>query len=131
MKKEGKVMKKIMTVSISVLSLLFMLSFAMASNDTPEERGKALFNDPTFAGGQKACSECHPDGKGLENAAGKKEFHIMGKEQRNLREAVNFCIVNASKGKAIDVKSEQMRDIVKYIKSLSGRKRGEDTGGYK
>lgn len=124
-------MKNIMAVSISMLALLFIFSFAIATQDTPEEKGKALFNDPAFAGGQKACSECHPNGKGLENAAGKKEFHIMGGEQKNLRQAVNFCIVNANKGKAIDVKSEQMRDIVKYIKSLSGKTMRKESGGYK
>ena len=41
----------------------------------------------------------------------------MGKTQKNIEEAVNFCIINANMGKAIDVKSEQMKDMVAYIKS--------------
>ena len=45
----------------------------------------------------------------------------MGKTQKNIEEAVNFCIINANKGKAIDVKSEQMKDMVAYIKSLKGK----------
>jgi len=46
----------------------------------------------------------------------------MGKKQKSLEEAVNFCIENALKGKAINPKSEQMKDIVAYIKSLKGAK---------
>jgi cytochrome c len=54
----------------------------------------------------------------MEKSGEKKEFNIMGKKQMGLEEAVNFCVVNANKGKAIDPKSEQMKDIVAYIKSL-------------
>ena len=96
-------------------------SAAFAIKHLPEERGKTLFNDPKFAGGTKSCNACHPDGKGVEKAADKKEFNIMGKTQKSLQEAINFCIENASKGKAIDVKSEQMKDMAAYIKSLKGK----------
>ena len=106
------------TALLSVIAIGLIFSFAFAAGNV--EKGKALFNDPKFAGGTagKSCSSCHPDGKGLEKAAEKKEFGIMGKKQMSLEEAVNFCIVNANKGKAIDPKSEQMKDIVAYIKSL-------------
>jgi mono/diheme cytochrome c family protein len=113
-----------------ILLAALVCSFAFAMHHTPEDRGKALFSDPKFAGGQKACNECHPNGKGLENAADKKEFNIMGKKQKGLEEAVNFCIVNANKGKAIDVKSEQMKDMVAYIRSLMGKMMEKKTGGY-
>lgn len=118
-------MKKFIILLISVLALSLICSFAFAKHHTPEERGKTLFNDPKFAAGQKACSQCHPDGKGLEMAGAKKEFKIMGDKQMSLEEAVNMCIVNANKGKAIDKGSEQMKDIVSYIKSLKPK-----TGGY-
>ncbi|MBI5676295.1 MAG: hypothetical protein HZC48_10815 [Nitrospirae bacterium] len=86
-------------------------------------KGKALFNDPKLGGATsgKSCNTCHPDGKGVEMAADKKEFNIMGKKQNSLEEAVNFCIENAIKGKAIDPASNQMKDIVAYIKSLKGK----------
>jgi len=88
------------------------------------EKGKALFNDPKFAGGTsgKSCNTCHPNGKGLEKSGTKKKFRVMGQEQKSLEEAVNFCIVNANKGKAIDVNSEDMKNIVAYIKSLGKKK---------
>ena len=124
-------MKKFIIPLIPALALLLVCSFAFAMKHTPEERGKTLFNDPKFAGGQKACSQCHPDGKGLQMAGDKKEFKIMGGKQMSLEEAVNVCIVNANKGKAIDTGSEQMKDIVAYIKSLKPGKMEKETGGYK
>lgn len=96
-------------------------SVVLAMKHLPEERGKILFNDPKFAGGTKSCNACHPDGNGVEKAADKKEFNIMGKTQKSLEEAVNVCIVNANKGRAIDIKSGQMKDIVAYIRSLKGK----------
>lgn len=111
---------KITLLSMIALGLVFSFTFAAGNM----EKGKTLFNDPKFAGGiaGKSCNSCHPDGKGLEKAAEKKEFNIMGKKQKGLRNAVNFCIENALKGKAIDRKSEQMKDIVAYIKSLGKKK---------
>jgi len=84
------------------------------------EHGKTLFNDPKFGNGTngKSCNSCHPNGKGLEQAGKKTSFTIMGKNQNSLEEAVNFCIENALMGKAIDPQSQDMKDIVAYIKSL-------------
>ncbi|RPI38070.1 MAG: hypothetical protein EHM54_01440 [Nitrospiraceae bacterium] len=118
-------MRPVKIALFSVIALGLIFSFAYAAGDA--EKGKALFNDPKFAGGVKACNSCHPNGKGLDKAADKKEFHIMGKTQKSLEEAVNACIVNANKGKAIDVKSDQMKEIVAYIKSLKAKK---PAGGY-
>src|SRR4030043_787530 len=101
-------------LSIIAVGLIFSFSFAAGN----VEKGKSRFNDPKFAGGTKACNECHPGGRGLEKAGMKKEFSIGGKKQMGLEEAVNYCIVNANKGKAIDPKSEDMANIIGYIKSL-------------
>lgn len=111
---------KVLRLTVPFL-LIFGLtsSVAFAVKHLPEERGKTLFNNPKAFGGKKACNECHPNGMGLEKAAEKKEFKIMGKTQKGLEEAINFCIVNANKGNAIDPKSGQMKDMVAYIKSLA------------
>jgi len=101
-------------LSVIALGMTFTLAFAAGES----EKGKVLFNDPNFAGGVKACSSCHPNGQGLEKTADKKEFHVMGKTQKSLEEAINTCIVYANQGKAIDVKSAQMKELVAYIKSL-------------
>ena len=103
---------------LSLIALGLIFSYAFAAVDTA--KGKALFNDVKFAGGTagKSCNSCHPEGKGLEKAADKKQFNLGGKMQKNLEEAINVCIVMADKGKAIDVKSDQMKELVAYIKSL-------------
>ena len=96
-----------------------LCSTTFAGKHLPEERGKALFNDPKFAGGIRSCNSCHPNGKGLEEAGKKKEFRVMGKTLRSLEDVVNLCIEMGNKGKPIDVKSSEMADIVAYIKSLA------------
>ncbi len=106
---------KIAFLSVTAFALIF--SFAFAAGEA--EKGKALFNDAKFSGGVKACSSCHPNGKGLEKAGDKKEF---GETKKSLEEMINSCIVNANKGKALDVKSEQMKEMVAYIKSLKSKK---------
>ena len=117
---------KIMLISLVVFGLA--VTGAFAAGDAA--KGKALFSDLKFAGGTKACSSCHPNGKGLEKAGDKKEFQIMGSSQKSLEEAVNACIVGANKGKAIDVKSQQMQDMVAYIKSLNGVTGKKPASGY-
>ena len=107
---------KVALLSLIVVGLVF--SFAFAAGDIT--KGKALFNDPKLGGGTtgKSCNSCHPDGKGLENAGMKKEFNLGGKKQISLKEAINTCIENALKGKALDKKSQEMKDLAAYIKSL-------------
>jgi cytochrome c len=43
-----------------------------------------------------------------------------GGTHKTLEEAVNTCITMALKGKALDPQSEQMKEIIAYIKSLKG-----------
>jgi cytochrome c553 len=109
-------MKIFFYMMAAMIVLGCMSSDVFAAGDA--KKGKALFSDPKAFGGARACSACHPGGSGLENAAGKKVFHVAGGTQQTLEEAVNACIVNAGGGKAIDVNSGQMKDIVAYIKSL-------------
>jgi len=42
----------------------------------------------------------------------------MGRTQNGLEQQVNACVVGANRGKAIELKSAEMADIVAYIKSL-------------
>ena len=82
----------------------------------------SLFNDPkAFNGsGDMSCSSCHPGGKGLEKAgvAGKTEWKTPVAVLTSLEDAINVCIMMANKGKAIEPKSEEMNNMIAYIKSL-------------
>jgi cytochrome c len=111
-------MKKAIALIVSVLFVFSITALSFAAGDIT--KGKALFNDPKLGGGTtgKSCNSCHPDGKGLENAGMKKQFNLGGKKQTGLKEAINTCIENALKGKALDKKSQEMKDLVAYIKSL-------------
>jgi cytochrome c peroxidase len=106
-----KKMKLLKTGLISVLSVGLSISFAFAAGDAA--KGKVLFNDARLGGGTAgiSCNSCHPLGKGLEKAADKKD----------LPKVVNACIKNALKGKGIDPKSDEMADLIAYIKSLKGK----------
>lgn len=111
-------MKLLKITLLSLIAVGLVFSFAFAAGDMA--KGKVLFNDPKLAGGTagKSCNSCHPDGKGLENAGMKKEFNLAGKKQTGLKEAINTCIEGALKGKALDKKSPEMKDLAAYIKSF-------------
>ncbi|MBI5141094.1 MAG: hypothetical protein HZA20_02730 [Nitrospirae bacterium] len=116
-------MRRLKTVILAAASIGILASGALAAHHTPEDRGKAAFNSTRLGGGKaaKSCNSCHAGGKGLEHAGAKTEFNLMGKKLGTLEDAVNVCIEMALKGKAIDVKSDEMKDIVAYIKSFGGK----------
>jgi len=104
------------------MAVVFSSTLILAEHHTPEDRGKAHFNNPAFAGGKKSCNTCHAGGSGLEGAGAKTAFNIMGAEQSSLEQAINICIVQANKGNALDVNSVEMQELVSYIKSLGAQK---------
>ena len=110
-------MRGLKIAMLSMISLGLIFSLAIAAGDA--EKGKALFKDPKFGGGTAgmSCSSCHPDGKGVEKAADRKD----------LEKFVDACIKNALKGKGIDPKSAEMADIVTYLKSLKGKSPAAET----
>jgi hypothetical protein len=105
-------MKILKTALLSTIATGLIFSFAFGAGNVA--KGKILFNDSKLGGGTagNSCNSCHPDGKGLEKAADRKDLVKM----------VNLCIENALKGKTIDPKSEEMANLVAYLKSLKGRK---------
>ena len=108
-------MKKVWTLLV-VLLMSVGLAFAAGSVDS----GKALYNDPSLAGStnSKSCNTCHPGGAGLEQAGTKEYSSLMGTRTRSLEDVVNICIERPLGGKALKKDSQQMQDIVAYIKSL-------------
>jgi len=104
-------MKELRIALFVIVSFSLMFTPALGAGDAV--KGKVLFNDPKFGGGTvgMSCNSCHQDGKGLEKAADRKDLEKM----------VNACIKNALKGKGINLKSDEMADIVAYLKSLRGK----------
>ncbi len=110
-------MKSLKIIALVAIAML-LASAVLAMHHTPEDRGKALFNDTKLGTVGKSCNTCHPDGKGLEGVGSKTMWKNPGGEFTSLEEATNVCITLALKGKALDVKSEQMKDLVSYMKSI-------------
>ena len=114
-------MKYFKILLLSAITMALVFSFAYAAGNV--EKGKALFNDPKAfnAPGEKSCNSCHPDGKGLEKAGaeGAKTWTNPGGKWLSLEDANNVCIMLANKGKTIDPMSEDMQDLVAYIRSLA------------
>lgn len=112
---------KIILTALSVTAIILFSTCAFADGD--EKRGKVLFNDPKLSGSSfgVSCNTCHPGGKGLENSgvAGKTAWGSCSGEQKSLEAAINTCILTANKGKPIDLKSQEMKDLIAYIKSLT------------
>jgi cytochrome c len=116
-------MKFCKIILFALISCGLIFSFAFAAGNV--EKGKALFNDPKAFGAKagKSCGTCHPNGQGLEKAATMKELTNPAGKWTSLEDAINVCIVLANKGTSIDPKSDQMKDLVAYIKSLGKKKK--------
>jgi cytochrome c2 len=104
-------MKAFQIACICTLAIGLLVVLALAAGDPA--RGKILFNDPKLGNGTAgvSCNTCHPNGKGLEKAGDRKD----------LAEFINRCLVNANKGKPLDLKSADMADLIAYIKSLKAK----------
>lgn len=117
-------MKHFKVALFFVLAVGLIVSYAFAAGNV--EKGKAMFNDPKAFGapGPTACSQCHPNGKGLEKAGekGRKDWKNPAGVFLSLEDTINVCIFMANKGKAIDPRGAEMMDLVAYIKSLAKKK---------
>lgn len=79
-----------------------------ASTGGDAQRGKQLFSDPKLGGStnDKSCNTCHPEGKGLE------------KTGANLESMIQACIQKALDGKPLAADSQDLKDLVAYMKTL-------------
>lgn len=106
---------------MGLLALTWTVTAAPTMAATPEEMGRLHFISKGFAGGSKTCNDCHPNGRGLEQAGDKSDFTLMGKEHQSLEDVVNLCITRAIHGQAIATDSKEMRELLSYIRSLGGK----------
>lgn len=105
----------IMTVIALLVTITFGISFAGSLM-----KGVEIFKDKTLGTNGNSCNTCHPRGSGINGK--KASFTIMGKKQSTIEDAVNFCIKNALQGKPLKKDSEKMKDLVSYLKTLTGKK---------
>ncbi|MDI6744155.1 MAG: hypothetical protein QMD07_02145 [Thermodesulfovibrionales bacterium] len=91
-----------------------------AAAEGDKTRGEFLFYNPGLGTLPISCGSCHPGGRGLEAAHGKKGFKILGVKTDKLESVINFWVVNILRGEKLDHNSQTMKDIKAYIKSLFG-----------
>jgi cytochrome c5 len=115
---------QVLKIIAIMVTVALTSSSVFAAHHTREERGKALFNDPKLGGGTsgKSCATCHFDGKGLYGVGDKKQWKNPGGTFNTLEDVVNMCIVMALRGRPLDVKSEQMKDLMAYLKSFKAKR---------
>jgi cytochrome c len=110
-------------ISILLLITAVILLSKQTFADSDVKRGKTLFNDPKLSGSSfgVSCNTCHPRGKGLEHSwsVGKTTWSSCSGERNSLEDSINTCILMANKGHPLDLKSQEMKDLVAYIKSLA------------
>lgn len=96
---------------MALCALVVGVSSVMAFAAPSVEQGKQLFNSTDLGTNGKRCATCHPDGKGLETAA--------GYDRVNLEMIVNQCIKKPLKGKELAPDSAEMQSLVMYVQSLA------------
>jgi hypothetical protein len=112
-------MKRIVIVAafslIASLTTFSLFSLLQAQSKQSVDLGRTIFSDPALGTSGKTCSSCHPGGKGLENAAARKDLMRM----------INVCITGPLKGKELQEDSIEMRSLILYINSLGGSTPGK------
>ncbi|MBF0516243.1 MAG: cytochrome C [Nitrospirae bacterium] len=100
---------------VLILSLFIASAYAQTN-----ENGKKLFNNKRLgnSSNERSCNTCHPAGKGIDSA----KFAAMDTNDASLKGIVNKCIEGPLMGKALPTESQEMNDIVQYIKSLGNQK---------
>jgi len=102
------------TVIKAFIALFFMSSMATAADGPSIKRGNELFNSTSLGTNGKSCAGCHPDGKGLEDAA--------DNDKKTLAKISNQCLVKALKGKSLPDGSVELDSLVMYLGSLGAAK---------
>lgn len=101
--------EKVVLMLVVVMAVSSAAAYAgKGGSNVSLDRGKALFGDPKLGTNGRSCSECHPNGKGMDRAATRPDLPAM----------VNGCIARALKGTALDENSAEMGSLLLYIRSF-------------
>ena len=93
------------------LGTLALLATSAVAGGPSFERGKELFTSTKLGTNGKSCASCHPDGKGLAEAA--------TYDADQLEKIINQCIAKALKGNALQLAPNDMKSLIMYMKKFS------------
>jgi cytochrome c len=97
-----------------VIALFVLTTIATAGGVVSKEQGEKLFKSTSLGSNGRSCAGCHPDGKGLENAA--------AYDEKTLAKIANKCIVKALNGKALADDSTELASLIMYLKTIAAAK---------
>ncbi len=82
--------------------------------------GRALFHDTALGGSSnsKSCYSCHKRESELAGSADKDYDAMFGFVTRDIEDVINLCIVLPLKGKPYAKDSQEMADLIAYLRSL-------------
>jgi hypothetical protein len=99
--------KKILTLLIMMVALP---GVAFAVEGPTLEYGRILFESKELGTKQRSCSDCHPDGKGLEQTGDVNDTE--------LKDIINACIRDAMGGTLFAIDAQELEALLNYVKRL-------------
>ena len=84
------------------------------------ERGRILFRDEALggSGNDKSCHSCHKKERELAGVTRKNYDSLFGYITRDVEDVINLCIVLPLKGKPYVNDSQEMADLLAYLRSI-------------
>lgn len=96
------------------------MPYVPAQGEADVKNGRALFQDETLGGSSnsKSCRSCHKRESELVGTADKSYDSLFGFITRDVEDVINLCIVLPLKGKPYAKNSQEMADLIAYLRSI-------------
>lgn len=96
------------------------MPFIPAQGQGDLKNGRLLFRDEALGGStnDKSCRSCHKNESELAGSASKNYDSLFGYITRDVEEVINLCIILPLKGKPYAKDSQEMADILAYLRSI-------------
>lgn len=84
------------------------------------QNGQMLFRDDALgeSSNDKSCRSCHKKERELAGSASKNYDRLFGYITRDVEDVINLCIVLPLKGKPYVKDSQEMADLLAYLRSI-------------
>ncbi len=102
------------------LSEMEHMPYTPLQREADVDNGRALFRNRTLGGSinTRSCRSCHKYESELAGVANKSYNSLFGIITRDLEDVINLCIVLPLKGKPYFNDSQEMADLIAYLRSI-------------
>ncbi len=96
------------------------MPFIQAQGEGDIKNGRNLFRDESLGDSHndKSCRSCHKKESELAGTASKNYDSLFGYITRDVEDVINLCIVLPLKGKPYAKDSQEMADLLAYLRSI-------------